>query len=278
MGIEGNAIGDLHAEVCGHGPPIVLIHGFGASSFTWSKILRQLAVNQTVIALDLKGFGLSRKPRDGRYALRDQAAAVLEVVARLGLKGITVIGHSMGGGVALLVALALEQEAPTRLRRLVLIDSIASPQRLPLFLAVLRIPILGPLLVRLVPAAWAVRRVLNIAYFDPAKIERAFVEAYAAPLRCRGGRTALIATARALVPPDIDRLIARYRTIRAPTLLLWGRQDRIVPVSLASRLEKAIPNARLRVLDQCGHVPQEEFPELTSSILQEFLGEVSVPG
>ena len=79
MGAGTDIIGDLHVDICGHGPPILLIHGFGASSFTWSKIVSSLATNHRVITLDLKGFGRSKKPRDGRYTLRDQAAAVMKI-------------------------------------------------------------------------------------------------------------------------------------------------------------------------------------------------------
>ena len=204
MNSGSDTIADLHVNVCGHGPPILLIHGFGASSFTWSKIVSPLAVHHKVITLDLKGFGRSKKPEKGAYTLRDQATAVLSVIEGLDLSGLTLIGHSMGGGVALLVAMTLERDAPTRLSRLVLIDSIAYPQHLPHFISILRLPLLGSLIFRLLPATWLVRYVLNFAYFDQRKIERAFVEEYAAPLRCPGGRAALIATARTIIPSDID--------------------------------------------------------------------------
>jgi len=271
MGAGTDIIGDLHVDICGHGPPILLIHGFGASSFTWSKIVSSLAANHRVITVDLKGFGRSKKPRDGRYTLREQAAAVMNVIETLDLSEMILIGHSMGGGVALLLSMALEQEAPRRLRRLVLIDSIAYPQRLPHFVILLRLPLVGSLIMGLLPAAWLVRYVLSFAYFDRGKIEPAFVEEYAAPLRCRGGRAALIAAARAIIPPDINQLIEQYRTIRSPVLLLAGRQDRFVPLAIARRLAAAIPNADLKVLDQCGHVPHEEQPEFTMSILREIL-------
>ncbi len=271
MGSESDIIAGLHINVRGHGPPILLIHGFGASGFTWSKIVPRLAAHYRVITLDLKGFGRSKKPRDGRYTLRDQAAAVMNVIERLDLNGMTLVGHSMGGGVALLVAMTLERQAPRRLSLLVLIDSIAFPQPLPHFVTILRVPVLGSLIIGLAPATWLVRYVLNFAYFDRGKIERAFVEEYAAALRCQCGRAALIATARALIPPDIDRLVAQYRTMRTPVLLLEGRQDRIVPLTIAHRLAEAIPTASLRILDRCGHVPQEEEPELTSTILQDHL-------
>jgi pimeloyl-ACP methyl ester carboxylesterase len=271
MNIGSDTIADLRVNICGQGPPILLIHGFGASSFTWSKILPSLAVRHRVVTLDLKGFGRSRKPRDGRYTLRDQAAAVISVIKELDLSGMTVIGHSMGGGVALLVAMSLERQTPARLNGLVLIDSIAYPQRLPYFLTILRLRGLGWLIVRLVPANWLVRYVLAFAYFDRRKIDPAFVEEYAAPLRSPDGRAALIATARAIIPSNIGRLVEQYRKLRTPVLLLAGRQDRVVPLAIVRRLAEAIPNTRLRVLDRCGHVPQEEEAELTSTILLESL-------
>jgi pimeloyl-ACP methyl ester carboxylesterase len=271
MNGECNVIAHLHTEIRGHGPPVFLIHGFGTSSFTWSKIGSALATDHTVVMVDLKGFGQSETPRDGHYSLRDHASAVLAVIDALELNGVSVVGHSMGGGVALLVAMALERERPARLSRLVLIDGIACPQPLPLFIKLLRSPIIGPLIMRLVPPTWAVRSILRLAYFDRRKIEPSFVEEYAAPLRSTNGRAALIATARAIIPPDIEELIAQYRTIRAPTLLLWGRQDRIVPLSFASRLEQAMPAAHWRILDDCGHIPQEELPHLALPILREFL-------
>ncbi len=111
-GNRNKLIGDLHFEIRGCGPPILLIHGFGASSFTWSKIIPSLAADHTVISLDLRGFGRSKKPRDGNYTLESQAAAVLDVIDTLDLDDVTLIGHSMGGGVALLVAMRLEQRQP----------------------------------------------------------------------------------------------------------------------------------------------------------------------
>jgi pimeloyl-ACP methyl ester carboxylesterase len=276
-GTENSVIGDLHTEISGRGPPVLLIHGFGASSVTWSKIIAPLTADHTVIAVDLKGFGRSKKPRDGGYSLRHQAAAVMQVVTALDLRDLTLVGHSMGGGVALLAAMSLEREVPTRLRRIVLIDSIALPQRIPFFLTLLRLPVVGPLVVRLMPPRWGVRCILNIAYCDPAKIEPALVEAYAAALRCADGRAALIATARAMIPADVERLIEQYRRLRTPVLLIWGREDRIVPVCVAVRLKEMIPAVLLRVIDQCGHVPQEELPDQTVTAILWFLASSSSP-
>jgi pimeloyl-ACP methyl ester carboxylesterase len=271
MSTGSDTIADLRVNVCGSGPPILLIHGFGATSFTWSKIVSPLELQHKVITLDLKGFGRSKKPRDGRYTLRDQAAAVVDVIENLDLNCLTVIGHSMGGGVALLLAITLESQEKKRLSRLVLIDTIAYRQRLPHFITILRLPVLGSLILRLLPVTWLVHYVINFAYYDRRKVERAFVENYAAPLRCDNGRAALIATARSIIPSDIDRLVEQYHKLDVPVLLLAGRQDRIVPLALMRRLANALPKASLRVLDRCGHVPQEEDPEITLSILREYL-------
>ncbi len=270
-GNRNKLIGDLHIEIRGCGPPILLIHGFGASSFTWSKIIPSLATDHTVISLDLRGFGRSKKPRDGCYTLESQADAVLNVIDTLRLDDLRLIGHSMGGGVALLVAMRLEQQQPSRLNSLILIDSIACPQPLPLFLKILRFPVIGPLVVRLIPATWQVRYVLRQVYYDPRKIEREFVEAYAAPLCCRGGRAALVATARAIIPPDIEKLMARYKQIRVPVFLLWGSRDRIVPVSLAPCLKAAVSAKTCEVIGECGHAPQEEMPDAALFFLKKFL-------
>jgi pimeloyl-ACP methyl ester carboxylesterase len=270
---ESELIGGLRVSTYGHGPPILLIHGFGANSFTWSKIIGPLALHHKIVTLDLKGFGHSEKPDDGRYSLLDQSAAVLRVIDELALEGITLVGHSMGGGVALLSAMALAREAPGRLHRLVLIDSISCPQRLPFFIVLLRLPLIGPFVLRIVPATWSVRAILRFAYYDAGQIGRAFVSAYAAPLRHRDGRVALVATAREMIPPDLDSVVAQYPTIQVPVLVLWGREDRIVPLSVSACLRDAIPAARFVVLDYCGHLPQEEWPELTVFRLREFISE-----
>jgi pimeloyl-ACP methyl ester carboxylesterase len=262
---------DLHVVEQGEGPPLLLIHGFGTNAFTWAKIRVMLSLRNTVLAIDLKGFGDSPKPRDRAYSLGDHAEAVLQLVERRKLDDLAIVGHSWGGAVALLVALELEQRAAARVRSLVLIDSMCGPQHLPRFLALLRGPVLGALIVGLVPPIWLARFVLLFSYFDPRKIEDAFVDAYAAQLRERAGRRALRATARGMISADFASLLRRCGDIRAPVLLLWGSEDRIVPLSVGERLAATIPGARLVVLERCGHVPQEEAAEATLGVLREVL-------
>lgn len=262
---------DLHVIEQGEGPPLLLVHGFGTNAFTWAKIRVMLSLRNTVFAVDLKGFGDSPKPNDRAYGLRDHAEAVLQLIERRKLDDLAIVGHSWGGAVALLVALELEQRTSTRLRSLVLIGTMCEPRHLPRFLTLLRLPLVNGLIVRVVPPIWLARFALLFSYRDPRKIEDAFVDAYAAPLRTRAGRRALLASAGKMRAADFESLMRRCGDIRVPVLLLWGSEDRIVPLSVGERLEAAIPNARLIVLERCGHVPQEEAAEATLGVLREVL-------
>ncbi len=266
-----SGIPDLHAIEQGEGPPLLLLHGFGANSHTWSKIRVMLSLHHRVFAPDLKGFGASPKPEAGGYSLRDHADCVLRFIAQRGLRDVAIVGHSFGGGVALQVALDLRNHHATALRRLVLIDGMAWPQPIPAVFRVMRTPGLGELMMAGMTPRWIVRLALLMCYYDPRKIEDATVERYAAPLRERAARRALLRTVRETSRSELEALLTRLEDIAAPVTLLWGKQDRIVPVAIATHLQAAIPGARLIVLDGCGHIPQEEFAEGTLAVLREVL-------
>jgi pimeloyl-ACP methyl ester carboxylesterase len=261
----------LHVQETGQGAPLVAVHGFGASTYTWREVLDVLAESHRVYAVDLKGSGRAPKPRDGRYSIRDQAALILELVAERKLTGLTLVGHSFGGGVALATALELLRTSPGTLTSLVLFASPAYRQPLPLFIRALRVPWLGALGQHLLPTSFQVRTVLRLAYHDDALIGDDVVAAYAEPLEMPGGRYALRQTARQIIPPDIDALAARYPSINVPTLLIWGRHDAIVPLWVGEKLHQAIPGSRLLVVDDAGHLPHEETPDQVRPSLREFL-------
>jgi pimeloyl-ACP methyl ester carboxylesterase len=261
----------LHAETVGAGPPVVCLHGFGATSYTWREVRASLAAAHTVYTFDLKGFGRSPKPADGRYTVHDQAALVLACIDELKLTGLTLAGHSFGGGVALVTALELLRSRPGVLASLILIDAASYRQPIPMFMRVLRWPVAGPLLQMLAPATLQVRLVLQRAYYDRRLIPDASVDAYAAPLRSPGGPRALRETARQIIPTDIDAICARYPTIDVPTLIVWGAHDAIVPLACGERLHRAIPQSRLVVVENAGHMPHEETPGPVRRAIEEFL-------
>lgn len=261
----------LHYETYGHGKPVVLIHGLGVNSFTWRHLIAPLSQHHRVIAVDLKGYGMSPKPDDNMYSLYDQSRLVSQFIIEHDLRNVTLVGHSYGGGVALASAVYLSRAHPGRLERLVLIDSIAYKQSLPMFVRLLATPILGPLLVHLVPETRQIRSIMELTYYDDRLIENEAVERYAQSLRSPGAKSALLSTARQILPSDIEEFAQMYRELRVPTLILWGKEDQIIPLSIGQRLAFDLPNATLKVLADTGHAPQEESPKETLRLIEGFL-------
>jgi pimeloyl-ACP methyl ester carboxylesterase len=264
----------LAADIAGAGPPLVCLHGFAATRYTWRHLVAPLASRATVIRLDLKGFGDSPKPRDGAYTVADHAAAVAAYLRVHDLRDVILVGHSFGGIVARAVTLGLDGAEAARVRALVLIGTPGPPQPLPEFIRLLRTRGLGPLGLRALPPRVLVRQILATTYHDQRRIPADAVAAYARVLRDPGTRRAIVETARHLDPAALDGLLQASATIRQPTLCLWGRHDRLVPLAAGERLARALPDARLVVIDDAGHGPHEETPAAVVSAVPGFLDEL----
>jgi pimeloyl-ACP methyl ester carboxylesterase len=261
----------LYYETRGKGAPIILLHGFGGNIYSWRHLIEPLSKDHELILIDLKGFGKSPKPHDKYYEVRDQAELIYKFIVAHKLTNLTLIGHSLGGGVALLTALKLLKERTGSLRQLVLIDTAAYKQDLPDFINVLRTPVLGPLITSIFSDKQKVRMILKKAYYDDSQITEDQVTAYAAPLRSAGGRYALIRTAKLIIPADIQQISDTYKDISVPTLILWGRQDKIVPLQIGQHLHKDIASSELIVIENCGHIPHEERPKDAVNAISRFL-------
>ncbi len=260
----------LHVEEYGEGPrQIMLLHGFGANSYTWLGWIGPLAKNHRVWSVELKGHGSAPAPPDDLYSLHDHADLVYRLILQKDLRELTLVGHSMGGGIALLVALRLLEEE--RLKRLVLVSGAAYPQRLPPFIALAARGRLSEWGFRFFPKRILIRWVLRSIVFDRERVTDAQIAAYTEPLYSQAHRTALIKTAGGIIPPDLAELTTRIPKIDLPTLLLWGRHDWVVPLDVAERLLAALPKARLEVMENCGHMPPEEFPKESLEIVLKFL-------
>jgi len=263
----------LHAERAGSGDPVILMHGFGASRFTWRFWVDELARRHTLYLVDLRGCGAAARPRGVRYGPDEMAGDVIRLILELDLRRLTLMGHSMGGGIALLITLRLQEAGEGwRIRRIVSVAGTGYAQAFPKYVALLRTP--GTrFLLRLVPTGWLVRKVLESILYDPSTVTDAQVQGYAAPLMSGDARRTIVAAAAQLVPEDLDDLVARYPDIDVPTLLLYGRHDPVVPLEIGERLARELPNARLVVLEHCGHMPAEEHPEASLRVVREFLEE-----
>jgi len=253
----------IHYLEAGEGPALLLIHGLGASTFTFRRILPELARRFRVVAVDLKGFGFSERPA-GDYTLSAQAALVGQVMDQMGIEKASVLGHSMGGAVAMRLALA----CPDRIERLILASSASD---LELGHRIWGAAVIGRLLPLAAPFTLHNRRFrelsLKSGYCDPDRCTEDVIEGYMQPGRVRGYLRALGNTmAHWRRDPPL-----RPADVTQPTLILWGAEDRWLPPSRGERLHRLIPDSRLALVGGGGHLFLEEQPEAALHHIEEFL-------
>jgi pimeloyl-ACP methyl ester carboxylesterase len=269
-------IGDnsIHYQTSGHGPvPVVFVHGFASAHDTWRDIAILFPPDRFILyLLDLKGFGLSGKPKDGAYSIDDQVEVLRSFILHAGLLEPVIVAHSLGGAIALLLCLRnRDSENPFTIGQLILIDCAAYQQRLPRFFRRLRSPFVGPLLLHLTPTRLMVKGMLERAFYDPALV---CPERFARFVKYFSGRRvpyALRETVKAIDPERFVHIDESYRTLKVRTLIIWGEDDRIIKVKNGRRLHENLAGSELRVLKRCGHLPQEERPAETYAAIEAFL-------
>lgn len=254
-----------HAKA-GQGPPLLLLHGLGATAYSWRRVWRALSASREVHLFDWPGHGRSDKPAGFDYSPRGYSAFLEALLDRLGLAAPDLVGNSLGGLVALVTAL----ERPERAGRIVLIGTPTYLDSRPRFLWTLRRPVAGRVFEWCL-GKWLVRWCCRDVFIDRSVVTPELIEEYSQALRTRAGRRAIADFVRHAVPPDADALMARYRDLPRPALLLLGEFDCMVRRQDAERFVREAPEARLVGLPGCGHAPQEEKPELVASEIDAFL-------
>lgn len=268
---EGKAPVSLHFAEQGAGPPLLLLHGLGESSFTWHDVLPALSAQFRVVTLDLKGFGRSDKPNDEAYGADDQAALVASFIVARGLENVTLVGHSFGGTVALRTGLVESLRGSGRIARIVVIGAPGLPQSTARYLDLVKTPVIPDTLAAGLAPETLARLLLSEAMGGDAKIDDADVEGYAAPYRDPDALRAFFATARAIVSETDAKAVARrYKSIDVPVLAVWCRKDPIVPLKAGRKLAAALPRAKLTILEGCHHLPQHERPDELVRLIEKF--------
>jgi pimeloyl-ACP methyl ester carboxylesterase len=271
---------DLHGHrvdyrVAGQGPPVVLIHGMVNSSRHWEQVARRLADRYTVIAPDLIGHGDSATPR-GDYSLGAHAAVIRDVLAAIGVERATIVGHSLGGG----VAMQYFWQFPERTERLVLVSSGGLGEEVSPLLRTVSLP--GA---RYALSLLAHRRVLDALWWLGGRLPskgvyvKAVVRALR-PLERPGAREAFLQTLRAVIDRQGQRVSARdrlYLLESMPTMIVWGGRDRTIPVEHGRAAHAAIGHSRFEVLDRAAHFPHLEDPAALAEVLADFI-ESTEPG
>lgn len=250
---------------------VVFLHGFGGRLETWRHQQAALAAQYRTVSLDLWGFGASaRPPTLTPHAWPRQVFGVLDA---LDITSATLVGHSLGGRVALMCA----AQAPERVQGLILLDCDWGQAQHGYLLV--REMARGPFLPRLLDGLRSdpahVTSLMRLAYASPYDITPDRVDAHRMPL-CVRGTTATFQYV-CCAPPAEHRMDAALAGVRCPTLVLWGEHDRIIPVEWAMPLASRLPAARLALIAGAGHLPQDEYPAQVTDHLRDFLAGLYVP-
>ena len=259
----------VHYQEAGdeHAPALVLIHGFASSTLVWSNVfLRFAEAGYRVIALDMLGYGYSAKPRNGAYTIAGQAKLLTRLLDALGIPRAIFVGSSYGGAVAATCAL----DYPDRVEKLILVGTVNNNR--PLNFTLMRVfgsPLFGDVVSPLlIGSRRLLRRRMKTVYDRHAWVlDERRVDARHLPLRAAGTQRAIIRTVRGW---DAERISRDAHLITQPTLLLWGENDREIPLADGERLHSEIPGSRLIIFQECGHLPHEEFPEAFTNVVIDF--------
>jgi len=265
---------DVRYRMAGEGPVILLIHGMAGSSRTWRAVMKNLARDHTVIAPDLLGHGESAKPM-GDYSLGAYASGLRDLlVGALGVESATLVGQSLGGG----VAMQLAYQHPEICERLVLVASGGLGREVSWVLRALTLPgaeyVIPPLFPRF--ARRAGDKVMH--YFHDRGLRAPHIaemwSAYAS-LTETPNRHAFIRTVRAVIDPGGQTVSARdrlYLTAAVPTLIAWGDRDDIIPIAHAHAAHALMPKSRLEIFKGAGHFLHVEHPQRFAELLRDFVG------
>lgn len=260
-------------RIAGSGPPVLLIHGIGDSSRTWSGLIPELARRHTVIAPDLLGHGASAKPR-ADYSVAAYANGMRDLLGVLGIERVTLVGHSFGGGVAMQFA----YQFPERTERLVLVSTGGVGRQVNPFLRAATLPGADLCLSMLrlpgtrlnIHLAIQALRMLDTGIGLDAPDLIGLVDA----LPDANARSAFTRTLRAVVDwrgQVVTMLDRCYLAQGMPTLLVWGSRDSVVPVRHAYTAHAAMPGSRLEIFEGAGHFPFHADPSRFLALVEDFV-------
>lgn len=271
--VHGNAVSYAEAGADSGGPVVVLVHGIASRAAQWEEVMSRLGETCHVIAPDLLGHGESAKPR-GDYSLGAHACGIRDLLAALGHDRVSLVGHSLGGGVAMQFA----YQFPERVERLALVCSGGLGREVSVFLRAATLPG-AELVLPLLAGSWvraAAGRVNGLIGNFGVSLPKGLEECLAGvgSLGDRGTREAFVHTARSVLDPAGQRVDARDRLYLAadlPLFVVWGRKDAIIPVSHGESLAATVPGTTLEVFEQSGHFPHLTEPRRLADVLARWV-------
>jgi len=272
INLHGNEVSFLRA---GEGPPLLLLHGIAGSTETWAPLIPALSKHFTVICPDMLGHGQSAKPR-GDYSLGAYASGARDLLLALGFESATVVGHSLGGGVAMQFA----YQFPVHTERLALVSSGGLGSEVSVILRAATLPgseLVLPVITKafFTDAGRKIAGWLDAIGLEPSSDITEFARGFAT-LADPHARHAFLCTARSVIDHNGQRVSARDRLYLAdsvPTLIVWGERDRIIPAMHGRRAHEEMPGSRLEVFENAGHFPHLDRPAEFSRLLTQFIND-----
>ncbi len=256
---------------CGStGKDVLFLHGVTNSIESWKRNLSVVGEHHHVRAIDLIGSGRTDKPRQ-EYSFKTLATFVKQYLDTIGVRRAVLVGHSMGGGTALEVAM----NWPELVERLVLVSPAGLSRKMNVFLRLPVIRGLGELLLR--PSRFGASLGIKSCVYDKSLVTPEWITQEFEIARLPGTLDATLATLRTLndlggLRPELLRsMIDRLPTVKAPTLVAWGRDDEIQPVAASAVLKEKLPSVDLHIFEKCGHMAHYEYPERFNTLVTEFL-------
>lgn len=261
--LKQTPMGALSVTEAGEGTPLIAVHGALTSSRSFERLLEQPPPDCRVIAADLPGHGRSPAPPTRLNGWRDLSKCLVALLDALEIETAHLLGHSMGGGISAYTA----AEHPQRIRSLILIDAATLPFKVPLKGRIPRVPVLGELVFYYIYGESMFGRFFrDDIYFNEDKIDRDRMATYYREFD-RNRKTALTAIRISADPGPVSR---RLSQIACPTLVLWGRDDPLIPLSVGEQTAAQIPDATLATISNCGHSPLEEATDAALRVITDF--------
>lgn len=269
--LPSGASAHMRDEGLASAPVLVLVHGSNASLHTWEPWVAALGDSYRIISMDLPGHGLTGLVPGDDYSRAAMAAFVVELMDMLDVERFVIAGNSMGGGVAAQVALT----DPARVSALILVDAAGVPvarneDEVPLAFRIARMPVVSHIMRYVLPRSLVEEGVRKV-FVDQSKVTEEMVSRYFDLSLHEGNREATRIRFSGYGARDEEAFAARLSEIKAPTLIMWGDKDGLIPVSAAHEFKTRIPQAELVIYENVGHVPMEEVPQESASDVRQFL-------
>ena len=254
-------------------PVLLLLHGLGLHPASFRGICGYLLPVCDVIVADYSDFTSAESWPEGGISLRVLAHAIMRIADTLGLEKINIGGSSLGGGLSLMAAV----DFPQRINRIVLLNPAIFPQILPSFYRLVRVPLLGPLVMRLIAPDALVAGVTTLGYVDPANVDPELLAIYQQNMRPAANRRRLLDLIRHL--PARDQEVRRYLDqagkLPQEVLVIWGEQDKLLAAGTGDRLRQSLPQVEFHSFPDLSHLPHEEAPERIGLIVARFVSRSS---